>query len=50
MGPCFLFRIPLSSPPVECGDNEFGVRLTNRVGMIKTMLNVQDVEIKLDVQ
>ena len=50
LGPYFLFSIPLSSPPIKFGDNELAVRLTNRVGMPQRMLNVQEVEVRVEVK
>ena len=45
LGPHVMVRLPLTSPPAKFGDNELGVRLTNRVGMAQRMLNVQEFEI-----
>ena len=50
LGPYFLFRMPLLSPPAKFGDNELGVRLTNRVGMAKRMLNAQEFEVEVSVK
>ena len=50
LGQYFQFRIPLTAPPVVFGDNVLTVRLANRVGMPRRMLNVQEFEVKVDMQ
>ena len=50
LGQYFQFRIPLTAPPVVFGDNVLTVRLANRVGMPRRMLNVQEFEVKVDMK
>jgi len=49
LGPYIHFRVPLDAPPAKFGDNELSVRLVNRVGMARRMLNAQEFEVRVSV-
>ena len=48
LGRHFVYRMPLTAPPANFGDNELSVRLTRCAGMRTRMLNVQDFEIRVN--
>lgn len=50
LGPHFLLRLPLGSPPVRFGDNTLALRLLNRVGMTQRHLNAQEFEVLVQVR
>lgn len=49
LGPYFHFRVQLDAPPTKFGDNELSLRLVNRVGMARRMLNAQEFEVRVVV-
>ena len=49
LGPYIHFRVPLDAPPAKFGDNELSLRLVNRVGMVRRMLNAQEFEVHVCV-
>lgn len=49
LGRHFIYRMPLTSPSVQSGENELAVRLSHLGGMPSRVINVQDFEIYVHV-